>query len=150
MLVVICFIDHKVQAGYILWGESSIRSGGTMQFGNRVRQLRIQNGLTQQMLALRLGVSVSYISKVENEKLHFGDYPSEKFIHKLAETLSSDEDELLVLTNRVPKAIQKRVRERPDAFRAFASLDDATMDSFIQAVGGRVAAKNKSRKKVRK
>ena len=59
-----------------------------MQFGDRVRELRILQSLTQQTIAERMNVSVSYISKVENGKLHFGDYPSEKFIHKLAGELT--------------------------------------------------------------
>ena len=71
-----------------------------MQFGQRVRQLRKTQGLTQRELASSLGVSVSYISKVENERLHFGDYPSAKFIHKLAEELDADEDELLLLAEQ--------------------------------------------------
>jgi transcriptional regulator with XRE-family HTH domain len=43
-----------------------------MPFGEQVRALREARKLTQRELADRLGVSVSYISKVENEKLHFG------------------------------------------------------------------------------
>ena len=70
-----------------------------MQFGERVRRLREQRGWTQKQLADRLDVSVSYISKVERERLHFGDYPSAKFIHKLADELAGDEDELLLLAD---------------------------------------------------
>ena len=102
-----------------------------MKFGLRVRVLRDEQGLTQQELADRLEVSVSYISKVENERLHFGDYPSEKFIHRLAEELKADEDELLLLTDRVPRSIRKRIKERPEAFRAFAGLDDRSMDRML-------------------
>lgn len=102
-----------------------------MQFGERVRSLREAQDLTQTALAERLGVSVSYISKVENGRLHFGDYPSEKFIHKLATELDADEDELLLLADKVPETIRKRIRERPDAFRAFANLDDDSMDDLL-------------------
>jgi transcriptional regulator with XRE-family HTH domain len=80
---------------------------------------------------VEIQVSVSYVSKVENERLHFGDYPSEKFIHKLAEELKADEDELLLLTDRVPRSIRKRIKQRPEAFRAFADLDDKTMDQLL-------------------
>ena len=102
-----------------------------MKFGERIRTLRESRLLTQNVLAERLGVSVSYISKVENERLHFGDYPSEKFIHKLAVELDADEDELLLLADKVPEVIRKRIRERPDAFRAFATLDDDSMDDLL-------------------
>jgi len=103
-----------------------------MQFGKRVRALRESQGFTQRELAERLEVSVSYISKVENERLHFGDYPSEKFIHKLADELGADEDELLLLSDRVPPSIRQRIQQRPDAFRAFAELDDKTMDRVLK------------------
>lgn len=105
-----------------------------MLFGERVRELRLNIGLTQQELADRLRVSVSYISKVENEKLHFGDYPSEKFVHKLADALDADEDELLVLTDRVPKQIRKRIRERPDEFRRLANLDDRSLRRLMKLI----------------
>ena len=106
-----------------------------MQFGPRVRKLREARGFTQRELADRLNVSVSYISKVENERLHFGDYPSEKFIHKLASELNADEDELLILTDRVPPSIRQRIRERPEAFRALADLDDKKMDDLLSQLG---------------
>lgn len=103
-----------------------------MQFGPRVKELRTAHGLTQRQLADRLGVSMSYICKVETERLHFGDYPSAKFIHKLATALDADEDELLLLADKVPAAIQKRIRQRPEAFRQFAALDDQTIDKMLK------------------
>ena len=42
-----------------------------------------------------VGVSFTYISKVENHQLDFGEYPSEDLIRKLAKALEVDEDELL-------------------------------------------------------
>ena len=105
-----------------------------MQFGERIRELRESHGWTQKELSDRLGVSVSYISKVENERLHFGDYPSEKFVHKLAGELDADEDELLLLSDRVPDALRQRIRERPEIFNAVADLDDKSMDQLMQQI----------------
>ena len=106
-----------------------------MSFGERVKELRLQRKLTQQKVAEKIGVTVGYISKVEKERLQFGDYPSEKFIHKLAEALQCDEDELLLVTDRVPPAIQMRVLERPEAFRRIAELDDRTLDRLLDQIG---------------
>lgn len=106
-----------------------------MRFGERVRQLRFQRNLTQQKLADSLGVSLSYVNKVENGRLNAGDYPSEAFVHKLADALEADEDELLMLTDRVPESVRKRIRQRPEAFRKFAMLDDRTMDSVLKRAG---------------
>ena len=106
-----------------------------MKFGERVRELRIERNLTQQKLAKKVGVTVGYISKVETERLQFGDYPSEKFIHKLADALECDEDELLLMTDRIPQAIQIRVLERPDVFRVVAGMSDQEMDKFLKQFG---------------
>ena len=73
----------------------------------------------------------TYISKVENETLNFGDYPLEKFIHKLADVLDTDEEELLLLAHKVPEVIGERVRERPDAFRTLAGLDDEALNQVV-------------------
>jgi hypothetical protein len=35
------------------------------------------------------------------------------------------------LADKVPEVIRKRIRERPDAFRAFATLDDDSMDDLL-------------------
>src|SRR6056297_1349706 len=102
----------------------------TMQFGERVKYLRHQRDFTQQFLADRMNVSVSYISKVENGKLHFGDYPSEKFIHKLASELKADEDELLLLADKVPASIRKRIQQRPDLFRKLAAMDKRSLEAL--------------------
>lgn len=105
-----------------------------MQFGERVRELRILRGLTQQIVADRMSVSVSYISKVENGKLHFGDYPSEKFIHKLAGELQADEDELLLLADKVPASIRVRIQQRPDLFRKLAKMDKRSLDVIESSI----------------
>lgn len=105
-----------------------------MSFGERVRNIRESRHWTQRELAQRLDVSMSYISKVENERLHFGDYPSAKFIHRLAHELNADEYELLILANKVPEKLLKRIRQRPEAFRKFAALDDKSMDKALRLV----------------
>ena len=105
-----------------------------MQFGERVRELRALRGLTQQTVADRMSVSVSYISKVENGKLHFGDYPSEKFIHKLADELQADEDELLLLADKVPASIRTRIQQRPGLFRKLAKMDKRSLDVIESSI----------------
>ena len=92
----------KYKQDTVIARDKQSAGGFEMQFGERVRQLRTQRRLTQRDLAKRIGVSDTYISKVENENLHFGDYPSEKFIHKLADALDAEEEELLLLADKVP------------------------------------------------
>lgn len=104
-----------------------------MKFGQRVRELRMASSMTQLELAERMCVSMSYISKVERGRLQSGDYPSEKFIHKLAGELKADEDELLLLADKVPSSIRQQIRRRPDLFHALAKLDDANLASLVKA-----------------
>ncbi|MFO0383219.1 MAG: helix-turn-helix domain-containing protein [Pirellula sp.] len=107
---------------------------GGSGFGERVRQWRLLRSLTQAELASRMSVSVSYICKVENGKLHFGDYPSEKFIHKLAEELQADADELLLLADKVPSSILLKIRQRPEFFRKLAKLNGKELDALESVV----------------
>ena len=103
-----------------------------MAFSERVRQLRKERNLSQRDLATKVGVNFTYISKIENEKLDFGDYPSEDLIGKLAKALHADTDELLILARKIPEAIKKRVMDRPDVFRKLAKLDDESLDELLK------------------
>jgi HTH-type transcriptional regulator, competence development regulator len=103
-----------------------------MRFGNRVRELRKAKGLSLRGLAAKVGVGFTYLSRVENEKLEYGDYPSDQLIGKLAKALDADADELLILAKKIPERIKRRVLERPDAFRKLAELDDEALDRVIR------------------
>lgn len=102
-----------------------------MRFGEKVRVLRKAKNLGQRALADAVGVSFTYISKIENHRLDFGDYPSEEVIEKIAVALDADATELLVLAEKVPEPIRRRVLERPDAFGKIAKLDDRELDEVL-------------------
>jgi HTH-type transcriptional regulator, competence development regulator len=106
-----------------------------MIFGERVRELRKAKNLTLRDVAAKVDINFTYLSKIENGKLDFTDFPSEKLIRKLAKVLDGDVDELLLLAEKVPDEIKKRVIERPDAFRKFAKLDDKTLDKLLEELG---------------
>ena len=118
-----------------------------MTFGERIRELRLAKNLGQRALADKVGVSFTYISKVENGKLDFGDYPSEELIHKLAKALGADTDELLLLAEKIPDEIKNRVLERPDAFRKIAQLDDDELDKLLREMDGKDDKKKDDKKK---
>ncbi|MDD4787780.1 MAG: helix-turn-helix transcriptional regulator [Pirellulales bacterium] len=103
-----------------------------MKFGDRIRDLRKSKNLSQRALGDIVGVTFTYISKIESEKRDFGDYPSEDLIRRLAEALDTDVDELFLLAKKIPQQIRQRVMERPDAFRKFASLDDETLNKLLK------------------
>jgi HTH-type transcriptional regulator, competence development regulator len=103
-----------------------------MTFGEKIRQLRKAKELSQRDLASKVKVNFTYISKIENEKLDFGDYPSEELILKLARVLDADADDLLILAEKIPESLKKRVMERPDVFRKLASLDNESLDKLLE------------------
>lgn len=105
-----------------------------MRFGEKIRELRKAKHLGQRALAEQVGISFTYLSKIENEKLDFGDYPSEELIRKLAEALGHDADELLLLAKKIPEDIRSRVLERPDAFRKIARLDDDELNELLREI----------------
>lgn len=106
-----------------------------MTLGERIRELRQAKELTLRDLAAKVGVGFTYISKIENHKLEEGHSPSEKLIHKLATELDGDEEELLLLAEKVPEPIRRRVCERPEVFRVLAGLDDLELDRLLDCVG---------------
>jgi HTH-type transcriptional regulator, competence development regulator len=82
-------------------------------------------------LAAKVGVSFTYVSRIENENLDFGPYPSEELVGKLAAALDADADELMLLAKKIPEPIRQWVLERRDAFRKLAALDDETLDLVL-------------------
>lgn len=108
-----------------------MKAKNAMRFGERLRELRQAKNLSQRDLAAKVGVNFTYISKIENEKLDFAQFPGEELIRKLATALEADEDELLLLAEKIPEQIKKRVMERPDAFRKFADLNDKEIDRLL-------------------
>ena len=73
-----------------------------MRFGERVRDLRTSKGLSEGAIGKQIEVSLTYVSKIEDAKLDFGDYPSEVLICRLADALEADPDELLLLARKIP------------------------------------------------
>jgi len=118
-----------------------------MKFGETLRQLRQNKGWRLRDLAARVDVGFTYLSRIENERLTYGDYPSDALIHRLADALDTDEEELLILAKRIPKPIHERVLQRPDAFRAFATCDDNTLDKLMTQIGRKPMPRKEAKKK---
>lgn len=93
-------------------------------FGDRIRELRKSKGYSLRKLAPMVGVGFSYLSKVERGRLDFDGSPSESLIHRLADVLEADEEELLLLAHHIPDAIAKRIFDHPELFRVLARCSD--------------------------
>jgi hypothetical protein len=56
-----------------------------------------------------VGISFTYVSEIENHQLDFGEYPSDDLIRKLAKALDANEDEHLLLAEKIPEQVRVRV-----------------------------------------
>ena len=100
-----------------------------MTFGERLRELRKQSGLSQRDLAERVDIDFTYLSKIENQRVA---PPSEavigKLAHELANTLRLGEtelaDELILLAGKIPSDIARIIsQDRATALRYLRSLN---------------------------
>ncbi|WP_028552736.1 helix-turn-helix domain-containing protein [Paenibacillus sp. UNC451MF] len=81
------------------------------EFGERLRQLRKQNKITQRQLAERVGIDFTYISKIESGTM---DPPAEDKIIKMAQILHVESEELILSAKKVPTSFQKVITENKD------------------------------------
>ncbi|GAB5517607.1 helix-turn-helix domain-containing protein [Rhodopirellula baltica] len=102
-----------------------------MRFGKRIRELRAANGFSLRELGEKTGINFTYISRIETGKLALSEFPGEATIHKLADALDADEEELLLMARKIPDVIKDRVFERPEVFRRLARLDDGALDKLL-------------------
>jgi transcriptional regulator with XRE-family HTH domain len=80
-------------------------------FGQRIRALRKELGLSQRDLAQRVGIDFTYLSKIENSR---GEPPSEAVIKRVATELRADAHELIVLAGKIPSDLARVLAEHPE------------------------------------
>ena len=101
-----------------------------MRFGEEIRRLRRSKGMSLRELAADVGVGFTYLSKIENNKLDFADWPSENLIERLADALGMPCDELMLLAERIPSGVRNRILQRPAFFLALSRLDGEELDAL--------------------
>lgn len=87
-----------------------------MGVGAFIRQRRSVLGVSLRSLAQQLNVDAAYLSRVESERVP----PSEQMLRRLATVLDQGEDELLLLSGRLPEPVRDMVSRHP--YRAAAAL----------------------------
>jgi len=107
-----------------------------MTFGDRLRDLRKERGLTQKELASKVRIDFTYLSKIENDRM---PPPSEKTIVELARELGAHEDELLLLAKKVPRSMRNLIVERKDVPVILRRIieDDLTEEELTQFIEDR-------------
>lgn len=118
-----------------------------MKFGERLRELRKERGLTLRALAESVGVDFSYLSKIENGKA--GYLPGADTIRALADALEADALELLELADKVPPEMERfagnaRARRFLQRAQEIASPDD--WDALLNVLEERQRGRSRRKK----
>ena len=83
---------------------------GRKSFGALVRREREAKEIGLREMAKKIGVSPTYLSKVERDEF---SPPAEDKVRKIAEIIGQDADELLALAGRVASDLTDIIRQRP-------------------------------------
>src|SRR5439155_13291503 len=108
--------------------EQSAMVSGKEKFGEFVRREREANEIGLREMAKMIGVSPTYLSKVERDEF---PPPAEDKVRKIAGIIGRDADELLALAGRVASDLTEIIRQRPremaDFLRAARGLNAEDM-----------------------
>jgi transcriptional regulator with XRE-family HTH domain len=75
-----------------------------MEFGNKLRNLRKERGMTLRILAEQVGVSFTYLSKIENGRVPYT--PAPETIRSLANALDVNVLDLLESARKLPPELK--------------------------------------------
>lgn len=111
----------------------------TSVLGLRVRQARVQAGLTQAELAERAEMADATLSRIERNRL----VPSVTLIKRVADALGMSVDALL--SQKVPKAPRSILRPAEARLLALVrELDETAVDDVVRALRSILAAARRS------
>ncbi|MGD1699096.1 helix-turn-helix domain-containing protein [Dapis sp. BLCC M229] len=71
------------------------------KLGAEIKMLREKMNLSQRELANNLGISPSYLCKIEKGTAYY--FPSDQLVKRLSKSLKVSEELLTTLNNRIPK-----------------------------------------------
>ena len=80
-----------------------------MDFGSKLRQLRLGAGASIKSLAPELGVTYTYLSKLENNEAR----PSEELVGRISSYFKYSSSELFLAAGRVPPDVLEILRTHP-------------------------------------
>ena len=101
---------------------------GTEKFGELVRRKRVEKEIGLREMAKMIGVSPTYLSKVERDEF---PPPAEDKVRKIGEIVGCDSDELLARAGRVSSDLSEIIKQHP---REMAALLRTTKGWTADAV----------------
>ena len=88
------------------------------KFGGFIRHERQAKGITLREMARQIGVSATFLSKVETQDWK----PGEDKLRRIAKIIECDADDLLVRAGRVPSELTDIIRQHPHRYEMVALL----------------------------
>src|SRR5712671_2877211 len=116
-------------------------TGAREKFGASIRRERERKEIGLREMAKMIGVSPTYLSKVERDEF---PPPAEDKVRKIAAIICQDPDELLALAGRVASDLTEIIRERP---REMADFLRAAKGLTPEEMAGLARQAQKSREK---
>jgi transcriptional regulator with XRE-family HTH domain len=114
---------------------------GRKSFGALVRREREAKEIGLREMAKKIGVSPTYLSKVERDEF---PPPAEDKVRKIAEIIGRDADELLALAGRVASDLTDIIRQHPREMADFLrSAKGLTADDLARLARQAQKAKEK-------
>ena len=89
---------------------------GEQGFGATIRELREERGIGLRQFARMIGVSATYLSKIERGEM---PPPAEDRVKEIARLLDQDADELLALAGKVASDLNEIIRNHPREMASF-------------------------------
>ena len=109
-----------------------LRAMNTATLGLRIRELRRSRRLTHSMLAEKVGISRSYVTRLESGRI---DLPSKRVLWSLAKTLSVTTGDLLAAAGYLPSWEQVNTLSGIEiAFMYVATLPEDTQRQVLDFV----------------
>jgi len=88
-------------------------------FGATIRALREEKRIGLRQFAKMLGMSATYLSKIERDEL---SPPAEERVKEIARLLERDPDELLALAGKVDSELNAIIRNQPRQMASFLRM----------------------------
>lgn len=114
------------------------------RFGVHLRELRVQRGVGLRKLAKTMGISPTYLSRIERGEV---PPPAERQVIALANFLGQDKDVFLGIAGRIssdlPAIIQKNPGRYAALLRAMRKSRGADFDLFFDFLDGQIAVEFK-------
>ena len=117
-----------------------------IRFGEFVRQKREAKNLGLREMARIIGVSATYLSKIERDEY---PPPTEDKITKIAEIIGCNPDELLALGGKVPADFVRFIQDHPREMARFidgtrGGMSEDEMSKVMKSISEQMKNRNRS------